>query len=104
QQNEIALNQDTEAELSRNYRKDKKQLEKQLAEALKQSTASLFTNERADLVQKYAGQYKFFHYELEFIEVFREQNGFDIAVGNPPWLKIAFEEKGLMSEIYPELE
>ncbi|SUX45653.1 Eco57I restriction-modification methylase domain-containing protein [Chryseobacterium indoltheticum] len=91
-------------ETVRDYRKDKKQLEKQLAAALKQSTASLFTNERATLVQQYAEQYKFFHYELEFIEVFREQNGFDVAVGNPPWLKIAFEEKGLMSEIYPELE
>ncbi|MCU7614834.1 hypothetical protein N0B16_10335 [Chryseobacterium sp. GMJ5] len=91
-------------ETVRDYRKDKKQLEKQLAAALKQSTASLFTNERAELVQQYAGQYKFFHYELEFIEVFRERNGFDVAVGNPPWLKIAFEEKGLMSEIYPELE
>jgi len=93
-----------EEETVRDYRKDKKQLEKQLAAALKQSTASLFTNERAALVQQYAEQYKFFHYELEFIEVFREQNGFDVAVGNPPWLKIAFEEKGLMSEIYPELE
>lgn len=93
-----------EEEAARDYRKDKKQLEKQLAEALKQSTASLFTNKRADLVQSYAEQYKFFHYELEFIEVFREQNGFNVAVGNPPWLKIAFEEKGLMSEIYPELE
>lgn len=93
-----------EEETVRDYRKDKKQLEKELANALKQSTTSLFTNERADLVQQYAKQYKFFHYELEFIEVFRENNGFDIAVGNPPWLKIAFEEKGLMSEIYPELE
>lgn len=98
-------NQDTlEEETVRVYRKDKKQLEKQLAEALKQSTSSLFTNERSTLVQGYAEQYKFFHYELEFIEVFREQNGFDVAVGNPPWLKIVFEEKGLMSEIYPELE
>ncbi len=88
----------------RDYKKDKKQLEKQLAEALRQSTTSLFTNERSRLVQIYAEQYRFFHYELEFIEVFRENNGFDVAVGNPPWLKIAFEEKGLMSEIYPELE
>lgn len=98
------LSQQPEEEAVRDYRKDKKQLEKQLAEALKQSTRSLFANKRSELVLRYARQYKFFHYELEFIEVFREQNGFDVAVGNPPWLKIAFEEKGLMSEIYPELE
>lgn len=94
----------SEEEAVRDYRKDKKALEKQLVEALKQSPSSLFENERAVLVKKYADQYKYFHYELEFIEVFRENNGFDVAVGNPPWLKVLFEEKGLMSEIYPELE
>lgn len=88
----------------RDYRKDKKEAERQIAEALKNSKTSLFENERALLVNKYANQYRFFHYELEFIEVFRENNGFDVAVGNPPWLKLTFEEKGLMSEIYPELE
>lgn len=92
-----------EEETVRDYRKDKKQLEKQLANALKQSTTSLFTNERADLVQRYAEQYKFFHYELEFIEVFRENNGFDIAVGNPPWVNITFDETGVVSEFYPEV-
>jgi len=88
----------------RDYRKDKRAIAKQLTDALRQSSSSLFVNDRAVLVDKYAEQYKFFHYELEFIEVFRERNGFDIAVGNPPWLKITFEEKGLMSEIFPELE
>lgn len=101
---EITKQETSEEETVRDYRKDKKQLEKQLTETLKQSTSSLFVNKRSILVQRYSEQYKFFHYELEFIEVFREQNGFDVAVGNPPWLKIAFEEKGLMSEIYPELE
>lgn len=97
--------QTEEAEdILRDYRKDKRKLEKELVEALKQSPASLFANNRAKLVKTYADRYLFFHYELEFIEVFRENNGFDVAVGNPPWLKIAFEEKGLMSEIYPELE
>lgn len=95
---------DSEEDTVRDYRKDKKQLEKLLTEALKQSTYSLFENERSALIKKYADQYRFFHYELEFIEVFRENNGFDIAVGNPPWIKLQFEEKGLMSEIYPELE
>ncbi|AEW01070.1 plasmid-like protein [Niastella koreensis GR20-10] len=93
----------TDEEAGRDYRKDKKQLEKQLVEALKQSTSSLFSNERAVLVKQYADQYRFFHYELEFIEVFRENNGFDIAVGNPPWLKWKFEELEVMGEIYPEL-
>ncbi|PSL30083.1 Eco57I restriction-modification methylase domain-containing protein [Dyadobacter jiangsuensis] len=93
----------TDEEVSREYRKDKKQLEKQLVEALKQSSSSLFTNQRAVLVKQYADQYRFFHYELEFIEVFRENNGFDIAVGNPPWVNITFDETGVLSEVYPEV-
>lgn len=88
----------------RDYRRDKKQIEKQLTEALRQSNDSLFENERAILVRRYSEQYRFFHYELEFIEVFREKNGFDLAVGNPPWIKVAFEEKGLISELFPEVE
>lgn len=87
----------------RDYRKDKRAIAKQLTDALRQSSFSLFVNERAVLVDKYAEQYKFFHYELEFIEVFRERNGFDIVVGNPPWLKWKFEELDLMGELYPEL-
>lgn len=93
----------SEEEVSRDYRKDKKQLERQLIEALRQSTTSLFSNERSVLVKLYAEQYRFFHYELEFIEVFRENNGFDIAVGNPPWVNITFDETGVLSEVYPEV-
>lgn len=100
---EITSREMLEEETVRDYRKDKKQLEKQLAQSLKQSTSSLFTNERSTLVQGYAEQYKFFHYELEFIEVFREQNGFDVAVGNPPWVNITFDETGVVSEYYPEV-
>jgi hypothetical protein len=101
---DIHVVQAADENAARDYRKDKKAIAKQLTDALRQSSSSLFVNERAVLVNKYAEQYKFFHYELEFIEVFRERNGFDIAVGNPPWLKVTFEEKGLMSEVFPELE
>jgi len=45
-------------------------------------------NERFDrLIRKageLAGKYHFFHWELEFPEVFAE-GGFDAVVGNPPW-------------------
>lgn len=100
----VAIENDIATDEVRDYRKDKKQIERELVAALRQSPMSLFENQRAKLVKQYAEQYRYFHYELEFIEVFRERNGFDVAVGNPPWLKIAFEEKGLMSEIFPELE
>ncbi|GGK41399.1 MULTISPECIES: Eco57I restriction-modification methylase domain-containing protein [Flavobacteriaceae] len=88
----------------KNYRKDKSLTLKKLGEALQANPDSLFKNKRSEIVNKLANQYKFFHNQLEFIEVFKERGGFDVAVGNPPWLKLQFEEKSLMSEVYPELE
>ena len=93
-----------EYDAQRDYRKDKREAQKQIVEALKEAPTSLFSNQRAELVKEYASQYKFFHYELEFIEVFYESNGFDIAVGNPPWISVDFDEKGVISEMYPEVE
>ncbi|NND24078.1 MAG: hypothetical protein HKN86_05225 [Acidimicrobiia bacterium] len=88
----------------KSYRKDKTSTLKKLGEALQSNPDSLFQNERSVIVNSLADQYKFFHNELEFIEVFKERGGFDVAVGNPPWLKVTFEEKGVISETYPEIE
>ena len=39
-----------------------------------------------------ARRYRFFHWPLEFPNVFhRERPGFDVVVGNPPWNKVKFE-------------
>lgn len=83
--------------------KEKKTVLRSIAEALKKQPNSLFSNRRSEIVLRLASQYSFFHYQLEFIEVFKERGGFDMAVGNPPWLKLEFEEKGLMAETFPEL-
>lgn len=45
-----------------------------------------------DRVLKTADHYNFFHYHLEFPEVF-EKGGFDCLLGNPPWENIRPEEK-----------
>jgi hypothetical protein len=58
---------------------------------------------RLHLIQKYNQQYHFFHPQLEFLEVFWERGGFDLIVGNPPWIKFTFEEKGIISEKFPEV-
>ncbi len=40
-----------------------------------------------------AAQYRFFHWPLEFPNVFhRERPGFDVVVGNPPWNEVTIEE------------
>lgn len=88
----------------KSYRKDKSVALKKLGEALQSNPDSLFKNERSKIVNQLADQYKFFHNQLEFIEVFKERGGFDVIVGNPPWLKVVFDEKGLMSESFPEID
>jgi len=61
-------------------------------------------NQRIGLVSQLAQQYHFFHPQLEFLDVFWERGGFDLITGNPPWLKLSFEEKGVIAEKYPEVE
>lgn len=60
-------------------------------------------SERFAIVKRYADRYHFFHPMLEFLEVFWLRDGFDIICGNPPWLKLEFDEQGILSEKYPEV-
>ncbi len=43
------------------------------------------------------------HWELEFGEVFAERGGFDLAVGNPPWIRLEWKEQGVLEELDPRL-
>ena len=52
-------------------------------------------------VLKTSDQYHFFHYHLEFPEVF-EKGGFDCLLGNPPWEELQAQEKEFFSE-HPEI-
>lgn len=60
-------------------------------------------SERFAIVKRYADRYHFFHPMLEFLEVFWLRDGFDIICGNPPWIKLEFDEQGILSEKYPEV-
>ena len=67
------------------------------------SSGDLFQNARTPIVESLANRYHFFHPQLEFIEVFWLRDGFDVIVGNPPWIKLEFDEKDILSEKYPEV-
>ena len=58
-------------------------------------------NPRLDLAAKIAEQNHFMHWELEFADLFAERGGFDLIIGNPPWVKITWEEKGVLSDGQP---
>ncbi|NJR15678.1 MAG: N-6 DNA methylase [Calothrix sp. CSU_2_0] len=60
-------------------------------EALKRNYEQSIQN-IVDAANKLAEEKRFFHWCLEFPEVF-EQGGFDCVLGNPPWERIKLQEK-----------
>ena len=59
-------------------------------------------HERLDIANRIAKEQKFQHWELEFADVFEEKGGFDLMIGNPPWLKMTWTEEGILSEKNPK--
>ncbi|WP_136797073.1 class I SAM-dependent DNA methyltransferase [Desulfosediminicola ganghwensis] len=58
-------------------------------------------NDRLGLVQELAGRYRFHHWELHFASMFADRGGFDLILGNPPWLKVEWNEGGVMGDKDP---
>jgi type I restriction-modification system DNA methylase subunit len=54
-------------------------------------------------VEALGKQYHFFHWDLVFADVFRKHGGFDLVLGNPPWVKVQWEEAGILGEFNPLL-
>ncbi|RLA93059.1 MAG: hypothetical protein DRG83_21555, partial [Deltaproteobacteria bacterium] len=58
-------------------------------------------SERLGLVAKLADKYRFLHWELEFADIFADKGGFDLVLGNPPWIKVEWNEGGVMGDHEP---
>ncbi len=56
---------------------------------------------RLDLAAQIAEQNHFMHWELEFADIFADRGGFDLIVGNPPWIKLEWKEHGVLSDASP---
>lgn len=61
----------------------------------------LETNPRLKLAQKVVDQQRFLHWELEFADVFNSRGGFDLILGNPPWIKVEWNAQSLLSDFDP---
>ncbi len=48
--------------------------------------------------QRVARQQGFFHWELDFASVFAARGGFDLQVGNPPWVRPRSDVEALLAE------
>ena len=56
---------------------------------------------RLRFVDDLAAQHRFHHWELAFADVFAERGGFDLVLGNPPWVKVEWEEGGVLGDRNP---
>jgi len=61
-------------------------------------------NPRLGLVQELADRYKFHHWELEYADLFERRGGFDLTIGNPPWVKATWDDTGILSDAEPKVE
>jgi Eco57I restriction-modification methylase len=59
-------------------------------------------NERLGLVKTLGKKYRFLHWELEFADIFEDRGGFDLVLGNPPWIKVEWKEAGVLGDAEPE--
>ena len=57
---------------------------------------------RLKWVDEIANTQRFFHWDLEFSDLFAKRDGFDLMLGNPPWLKVEWQEAGVLGDYEPE--
>jgi type I restriction-modification system DNA methylase subunit len=57
--------------------------------------------ERLRIARDIAQQQHFFHWELEFADVFADKGGFDLILGNPPWIKLEWNEQSVLADKNP---
>ncbi len=56
---------------------------------------------RIAMVETVSANRKFMHWELCFADVLLRRGGFDLILGNPPWLKVEWDESGILGERNP---
>jgi len=56
---------------------------------------------RVAQVEVLAASRRFMHWELCFADVLARRGGFDLVVGNPPWIKVEWNEDGILGEKNP---
>lgn len=56
---------------------------------------------RIEQVEAVAAAQRFLHWELCFADVLLRRGGFDLILGNPPWLRVEWNEAGILGEKNP---
>lgn len=58
---------------------------------------------RLKLVETLAQRYRFHHWELAYADVFHDRGGFDVILGNPPWVRVEWKEAGVLGDQDPQV-
>ncbi len=65
---------------------------------------------RLKFVDELASRHRFHHWELAFADIFygdkadgELRGGFDLVLGNPPWVRVRWEERGVLGDYNPLL-
>ncbi len=69
---------------------------------LREGADTLSSAQRAE-VRALAERLHFFHWSLEFPDVFADAGGFDCVLGNPPWERIKLQEQEFFAARSPEI-
>ena len=66
---------------------------------------------RLEFVDRQASERRFFHWDLAFADIFygdrrsgKRRGGFDLVLGNPPWIKVEWDEGGVLGDFDPLIE
>jgi hypothetical protein len=77
---------------------------------LREEGPQVLSPEAIAQIERLAERYKFFHWHLEFPDVFSdspplagEGSGFDVVLGNPPWERIKLQEKEFFADKSSEI-
>ena len=58
---------------------------------------------RYPIVKEVAAQERFFHWDLELADILLQDKGFDLIVGNPPWVKLDWIKKNALAQYDPQI-
>jgi hypothetical protein len=57
---------------------------------------------RVAQVEALTAERRFMHWDLCFADIFARQGGFDLILGNPPWIRVEWREAGVLGEWNPQ--
>lgn len=58
-------------------------------------------SERLQVADALSSKHRFLHWELEYADLFTERGGFDLVVGNPPWIPLRWDELHVLADFDP---